>query len=353
MSAGRQVTDDAMKKIDLMDQVDGADYDPTPEEDEDEGNDDASKTDDNDSSSDDNKETVTAKEPPTKSEEEEEAPAAKSKEPAQEELRRQGPNFADKHGNLVDPNTRQIIAKAGVERKLWEKWQRTNTVLQDTAAKLAAYEKREQEATSFHSLLKESNLTTEEFGNAINVAIKYKSDPVAAAKMVLEQVLALGHNVTDILGADAGNAIEMSAVQRMLDKRLAPIIEPLTQKREQEERTREAQAAFDRFLVEHEYADVHLGAIDELIGRNPDLSPQKAYRALLLFANKHKLDFSQPLGPQLNSASAKPTNRQEQPSNRKPFPNGSIVEQQPLETDEFSTSSSWDEIVKRSMRASR
>lgn len=348
MSGGRQVTDDAMKKIDLMDEMDGTNYDPKPEEDNDD--DDTGSDAGDDSSSDDSKEAVSAKEPAAKSEE---APAAKSNEPAQEELRRQGPNFADKHGNLVDPNTRQIIAKAGVERKLWEKWQRTNTVLQDTSAKLADYQKREQEATSFHSLLKESSLNTEEFGNAINVAIKFKSDPVAAAKIVLEQVLALGHNVTDILGQDAGNAIEMSAVQRMLDKRLAPIIEPLNQKREQDERTKEAQAAFDRFLVEHEYADVHLEAIDDLVGKNPDLSPQKAYRALLLFANKHKLDFSQPLGPQLNSASAKPTNRQEQPSNRKPFPNGSVVEQQSLDTEEFSTTSSWDDIVKKAMRASR
>ena len=161
----------------------------------------------------------------------------------------------------------------------------------------------------------------------------------------------MGHNVTDILGADAGNAIEMSAVSKMLDERLKPLIAPLETKRVTDEQTKAAERAWQRFCDENEYADVHEVTLDRMLGENPELTPQKAYNALVQFANKHGLDFSLPLGPQIErkKSAQQNTNRNNNPRTQKPFPNGSSARHSSINDGEINPSDDWASIIKKAV----
>jgi hypothetical protein len=283
-------------------------------------------------------------------------PDTRTQAPTGDEPRKAGKNFVDKAGNIIDPRTKQVIAKAGQERRLYERSQRLGTILEDAQKRLAKYEAEEQTTTTLMGSIRQHGLVMDDVAEAINIAIQYKQNPVLAAKTVLERVLALGHNVTDILGADAGNAIEMRGVSRMIDERLAPIIQPLQEQRASSERTQKAEVAFQQWVNDNEYADVHLEAIDSLIGQNPDLTPQKAYNALLTFAVKHGLDFSQPLGPQLAARQGAQTTSQQERRVQKPFPVNASGGSNPrplTDKDYANSDDSWADIVRSGMSMNR
>lgn len=295
----------------------------------------------------------------TSAEEDEEQPSTQQskKEVSREEntetaknIRRQGNNLVDANNNIVNEQG-QIIAKAGTERRLYEKTQRLGAALDNKSQALAKYEAEDKQFDNLRGKVKSHGLSVDEFAEGINMVIGFKSDPIGTAKKVLETVLAMGHNVTDILGADAGNAIEMSAVSKMLDERLKPLLSPLETKRVTDEQTERAQKAWDKFCDDNEYAEVHEVILDRMLGENPDLTPQKAYNALVQFANKHGLDISLPLGPQIErkKSAQNNTNRNNNPRTQKPFPNGSSVSQQSINSGDINPNDDWASIIKKAV----
>ena len=295
----------------------------------------------------------------TSTEEDEEQPSTQQskKEVSREEntetaknIRRQGNNLVDANNNIVNEQG-QIIAKAGTERRLYEKTQRLGAALDNKSQALAKYEAEDKQFDNLRGKVKSHGLSVDEFAEGINMVIGFKSDPIGTAKKVLETVLAMGHNVTDILGADAGNAIEMSAVSKMLDERLKPLLSPLETKRVTDEQTERAQKAWDKFCDDNEYAEVHEVILDRMLGENPDLTPQKAYNALVQFANKHGLDISLPLGPQIErkKSAQNNTNRNNNPRTQKPFPNGSSVSQQSINSGDINPNDDWASIIKKAV----
>lgn len=280
----------------------------------------------------------------------------REKQSAQDEpsknIRRQGNNLVDDKNNIVNEQG-QIIAKAGTERRLFEKTQRLNVALDNKSQALSRYEAEDKQFDNIRGKVKSHGLSVDEFAEGINMVIAFKSDPIATAKKVLETVLAMGHNVTDILGADAGNAIEMSAVSKMLDERLKPLVAPLEQKRVTDEATERAQKAWENFCDVNDHAELHEVTLDRMLGENPGMSPQKAYNALRDFCYKHSLDFSQPLPPQierLQSANKKNSNRNNLPrTQQKPFPNGSSVRQNSISSGDVSPNDDWATIIKKAV----
>lgn len=267
-------------------------------------------------------------------------------------IRRQGNNLVDDKNNIVNEQG-QIIAKAGTERRLFEKTQRLNVALDNKSQALAKYEAEDKQFDNLRGKIKSHGLSVDEFAEGINMVIAFKSDPIGTAKKVLESVLAMGHNVTDILGADAGNAIEMSAVSKMLDERLKPLIAPLENKRVTDEATEQAQRAWDKFCDENPYADIHDTVLDDMLGKNPGLTPQKAYNALRDFCYKRNLDFSQPLAPQIermqSATNNKNTNRSNPPRTQKPFPNGSSARHSSINDGEINPNDDWASIIKKAV----
>jgi hypothetical protein len=345
-----------MAQIDELDKMDGTVYDPddTSDDNDDEGTGDDAGTEE--TTDDDNEENIEAlggtdgsgttnDEPVNKGKD----TKAKEAAPDASTFRKQGTNFVDANNNIVDPQSGQIIAKAGTERRLFEKTQRLGSALDEKSAKLTKYEQDDAKLDNLRGVIKNHGMSTDEFAEGINMVLAFKSDPVGTAKKLLEQVLAMGHNVTDILGADAGNAIEMSAVSRMLDERLKPLIAPLNEKRVQSENEKVAEAAWNKFCEDNPHAEVHDTVMDKLLGDNPGMRPQQAYNHLRDFAHKHNLDFSIPLGPQIEQLQSAP--KKKEPGNlprapQKPFPNGSSVRHAAIDDGDVNPNSDWNTILR-------
>lgn len=259
----------------------------------------------------------------------------------------------DAKGNIVDPRDGTIIARAGSERRLFEKNVRMQGELTNAGTRVQELERNLAQVQFLNDIPRQYGLTNDDVQSALALSTVFKKDPVSAAKKVLEMALAAGHNLSEILG-EGGDAIELKAVSQMLDQRLAP----LTQRQQQESEANRARVEAERgvraFFDAHEYAEEHGPVIDRLMGQNPSLSPEKAYYELKLFATKHGLDFSQPLAPQIarmqsRGRGAQPNRQGNQPRQRS-MPNGRgsvpTVTRRVNDTDQFDPRNSWDDIIK-------
>lgn len=134
--------------------------------------------------------------------------------------------------------------------------------------------------------------------------------------------------MTDLLGGEVGDSLEMRAMQRMLDERLAPITRAEQASQQQTQAQQAGVAAYNRFINDNEFADVHANDIVQLMQRE-GVNPQTAYNRIYRFAVANGLDFSQPLGPQVQARQQqmRSSQQQQQQQNRqqKPMPNGATT----------------------------
>ena len=171
---------------------------------------------------------------------------------------------ANETGDLIDPATGAVIAKAGNERRYFEQWRKDNTSLRNVQREL-------ETATAHLSALREAAQLPTKLGlepAEVDVAMKFmahwKQDPVGAAKQMLTEVRALGHNVDDL-----GQGIDMAAMQRMIDAKLAP----LTSERQQQQQEAAARAAIDE-------------EVNAVMSRNPWIANQQQELIQLMDADK-------------------------------------------------------------------
>lgn len=264
----------------------------------------------------------------------------------------------DKNGNLYNAQG-QMIARAGSERRLFERSQRQGAILEEqksTIERLAQENQQYKQAMEQPSRL---GITPEDLAVGYPIIADFKRDPVGAARKMVEMVLGMGHNLQDIIGGDAGQSLDMKAVSRMLEDRLAPLNEigkVRAQQQQQEQQRRASEAAIARFVDEHEHSGIHLDAIDSLIGKNPGMSPERAYFEIRDFARKYNLDFSKPLGPQVaNMRQAGAPNRdasQRRQSPRNiPLPNGRSrpAVRNMDQGNSASATDTWDSIINRAL----
>jgi hypothetical protein len=266
----------------------------------------------------------------------------------------------DAKGNIVDPKTGTIIATAGQARRHYEKAARLEAISGDLERRnvdLATQLKRYESYTAIQS---QYGVTQQELSQGLGLVADFKTNPVAAARKVVELALAQGYNVSDILGKDAGDAIELRGINRMIDQKLQPFTElhqSQVQQREQVARMQQAQAALSNFFDTHEHSSVHAEDLNTLLGENESLTPEKAYYELRMFAAENGLDFSRPLKPQVAAIA----NGQQQPSaqnrnparpTQRPIPNGSRANMQVRNVSDRNfaqPSDDWSKIIKSAM----
>jgi len=263
----------------------------------------------------------------------------------------------DAQGNVVDPRDGTIIARAGSERRWYEKHARAESQVQQVSKEVETLRTQLQTQEWLNGVPQRFGLNHEDVQNALALAAVYKQNPVEAARELVEMALATGANVTDILGKDAGNALEMGAVKQMIEERLSPLINSHKQTEEQTNRRTQAEAKMKQFIDDHEYSELHLPVLDRMMGDNPDLSPEKAYYELKLFCARNDFDFSIPLQPQLQARKQqqqrgeRPT-REQQPAPRRGLPNGrtaNMSQREVGDTMQAEPSTSWADIIKSSM----
>jgi hypothetical protein len=256
----------------------------------------------------------------------------------------------DEQNNIVDANG-EVIAKAGAERRLFQKLQTAEKTIEDTARANEGFR-------NFASAPQKMGLTPNEAIQGMQFISDLKTKPVEAARAILQEAMKQGYNLHDIIGTQEGvedSSMDMGAINRMIDSKLAPMTQQFTQQQEVQQERQRAQEVVNQFVNAHDYADVHLDTIKHLMQNNPNLSSERAYFEVKTYAMQQGLDFSQPLAPQIEAMQQQVPTPAPVPAvapepNPKPLPNGnanSIVMEQ---SEVTSGDDDWDSIVRSSMR---
>lgn len=271
--------------------------------------------------------------------------------------------FADKAGNIVNSQGRVIAAKGEAARH-WVNMSKQAGQAQNLQRQLQA---SQNEITRHGDLIKRARevaelpqrlgISHEDYNEGVALLGQWSKDPVGVAREVVSRTLAMGHNVTDILGDSAGNALEMGAIRQLIN-------EATRGQRQQEEvstaqRNQQTQARqqYDNFVMRYPDAETHGDAIANLMNSH-QLSAVEAYHEVKHFALRHNLDFNQPLAPQLQKARAQQPNGngQRQPqTQRAPMVNGASGgrSQMTTETEFADPNTDWSSILNSVLRDSQ
>lgn len=229
--------------------------------------------------------------------------------------------FVDGNGNITDAQG-NVIAQGGFASRMYQTNQRLKARLEEQTTQLNDISRQVGEVQSLAQSISRAGLSNDETAQAINLASRMKrGDYLGVAKEVLALVAAQGYNVTELLGSDVGDTIEMRAIQQMIDTRLAPITRQEQARQQESAAEQNARANYSRFIQDNEYADVHADAIARL-AKQEGVNPQTAYNRLYRFAAENGMDFSQPLGPQIQLIQQANARRQQQRDNVKPAARG-------------------------------
>lgn len=276
---------------------------------------------------------------------------------------RVGGLFADKEGNIVTRDGR-IMAAKGEPARHWTnmskaaanatQFQRQNEVL---TRQIESNRNLIESAKELASLPERLGVSREDYNLGVQLISAWNRDPLAVCREMVAKTMARGHNATDILGTEAGNAIEMTALRQLINEATAG-------QRQREESDRlistqrtEAQQKYDAFVGRYPDALPHADAIANLMNQNR-ISAETAYHEIRYFALQHGLDFSQPLGPQVAALQARERAQQQPPqrsTQRAPMVNGGgggNRDHLTNQTQYADANASWGEILDSVMHAS-
>jgi hypothetical protein len=272
----------------------------------------------------------------------------------------------DKRGNLINQQG-QIVARAGSERRLFEKAQRFETQLnaqrklnEKTTNDLQRAVTEIKGMREVIGLGESMRMTTQEAMLGLRMVDMYKKDPGEFFKYVLTQVTAAGHDVAKLLPEAGAAAVSAEGIQRLIQRELQQALGPVKDTRAEQQRQQQVNAdvekEYNEFIDRFPDAVTHEETIARLIQAEPNLSLDAAYYRLQAFAAKNGLDFSLPLKAQIEARGRSGTQnnvprQQQQPQRQqRPMPGGRgaapVVNNQP----KFGADASFDDIIKSSLR---
>lgn len=232
--------------------------------------------------------------------------------------------YQNRSGDLVDDKGR-LIAKGGFAARIYQTNKRLKSQLEEQQKQLQGIGDHVRSIQGFAQTIAQSGLNNTEVQWALDAASRIKrGDDLGVAKEILAFIASKGYNVTDLLGSDVGDSIELKAINHMIDRRLAPITQEQQARQRQTEIEGRARQQYDAFIRENEFAEVHANDIARL-AQEQGVSPQVAYNRIREFAASNRLDFSRPLQQQIAARQQQqqhqPVQQQAQPQ-RRPLPNG-------------------------------
>lgn len=264
-------------------------------------------------------------------------------------------SFVNQRGDIVDEKG-TVIAQRGFARRMYETNQRNNVRLQEQDRIIHQLRTQQAETNAIQTAAQNYGLGADELAQAVDFAGRVKRGGlVDVAKEIVALAVAQGHNVTDILGNEVGDSVDMRALRHMIGEVTTPLQQQQQQQQRQAQIQETAQARYNDFISRHEFASVHESDIARLaVAKNID--PTQAYYALREFCLKHNLDFSLPIEPQIHARAQQQTQQQQQraPNNnqqrrRRPLPNGGNPANMQTAVPEASHDASWAEIIKSSL----
>ncbi len=265
--------------------------------------------------------------------------------------------FVDAKGNVVD-KTGKIIAQSGAQTRLWMEAQRSTAQVKNLTTQLEAANRRVQEnerligsARELAELPTRLGISRDEYNEGLQMMSRWKTDPLGVARDLVARTLALGHNASDILGKSAGDALEMKAIQHLINQSTAPLRQQQEVSARQTEQNVAAERAYNDFIGRYPDATIHQDAIANLMTQQR-MPAVDAYFAVKTFALENGLDFTQPLGPQIAFLQQQNqrvnTGQQTQQQQRAPLVNGGgrgNAQQLATQQDVAHADDTWGDIL--------
>lgn len=267
----------------------------------------------------------------------------------------------DDKGNLVDAQG-NIIARAGAERRQYERVQAQDRYIKRLEGELNTAKEGSVMANVLNGAPQQLGLDMNEVQMGLQAIASFKKDPVSTARWMLQETMRLGYNLQQIIGADAqgqlnGGSLDLAAVKSMISEAVGPMLQDRQAQQQQSQVEQEAQREYDRFLANHDHANVHEDVLASMIRANPSTTPEVAYWQLREYATKNQLDFTQPLRAQVaarqQGGQPQPNgNAAQQSQQQQPMPNGGGVPQQDMQQQSVynDADDAWDTIVNQSLR---
>lgn len=255
---------------------------------------------------------------------------------------------------VIDPNTGEVIANHGLQRRLFETSQRVER--ENTQLK--------QRISGLEGALRQSNEVIQEAARlgvapqdqmiAIRVMSDFMRDPVRTLEALVEEVKSKGYTIP-FLTQGVSQGMDMSALQRMMDAKLQPLLAQQQAARGQQQAREQANRDLDAFLQENQEAHANLDVLGEMLQAQPGLPLPSAYTKMIRWAHENGLDWTQPLKPQIVALRQQAAVPPQQTT--RPLPGRSVT--QPAQrtngagaAQQYSENASWSDIIRSAMEES-
>src|SRR3954469_19830349 len=262
------------------------------------------------------------------------------------------PNTRD----LVDPISGRTVAKGGIERKIFEDGQRASrennqlkNELGNAKRMLSSINEVTQEAVRL-------NVAPQDQVVAIRVMSDFLRDPVKTLEYLVAEVKSKGYPIP-FLEQGITPGMDMSAIARMIDNKMAPLTQQQQAARVQHQERSRAEQDLNTFLEDNQEANSNLDVLAEMLNAQPGLPLQSAYTKLIRWSHENGLDWTQPLKPQIAARRQQPTPKQptQQPGPQRPMPGRGVNPNSAAPVgngvvQQHSENSSWSDIVRSAMQ---
>lgn len=255
------------------------------------------------------------------------------------------------NGDLIDPNTGRVIARAGRERRVYETERAVSkataplqTELTRTRAELDAF----RQAASLPTQL---GLGPQEVSTAMQFMSHWKRDPVGAAQNMLTELRTAGYDVPGL-----GGTVDVAAIQRMIRQEIAPFQQDRESQRQHAESYTSAQQEVADLYADMPWARMQEQELTSILQADNALSLRDAAYQLQIWAIQRGYDINQPLRPQHQSAlqraqAGNGNGQQQQNVARAPGPvNGGDGTLRPRQGSSVGHDRSTRDIVREAMR---
>ena len=218
-------------------------------------------------------------------------------------------------GDLTLPDG--TVVKAGAERRFYERNKLTESQLSMRSNELQqANQARERLQTELNTLKNTVQSTQGAEPQVVATGVKLvrdlQRDPQGTLRNLLTEAVAAGYTIDGI-----GAGIDVQSIRDAFQRQLAPLLEAQQQQEQGKQVNTEIEQQVTQFYTQHPDATMHDEVIAAIIAKNPQFSLTDAYYQLRNAVIDRGLDWSKPLGAQLEASEQ----TQQQPP-AKPMPNG-------------------------------
>lgn len=257
---------------------------------------------------------------------------------------------ANNNGDLIDPSTGAVVARAGNERRFYEAARTAQLNMQRIAGE---FERVQAELDAFReaaSAPRELGLSATEAANAMQWFAHWKKNPVEAAISVLTELRAMGYEVDGL-----GGTVDMGAIKRMVEEAVSPFQQDREAVRFEQEIAQHVDSELNALYTTMPWARGQQQELINLLDADQTLTLREAALHLQAYALQHGYDLSKPLRAQV--LAAQNGGGQQQRASRRPnnarMPAPSTTGDVPLTPRRVASASherSNRDIVKEAMR---